>query len=255
MNLRFASLGSGSSGNATLVGTNSNLILIDCGFSKIEAERRLGELNVKANELDAIMVTHEHGDHAGGVYSLASRHSIPVFGTSGTLAGANLNRERLDVCEIHNYEPFHVGDLYVVPFPVPHDAREPSQLVVSVGKRKLGILTDCGAKTSHLLEMLNGCDALLIEFNHDSNKLKQSRYPASLKSRVASDYGHLDNDTALDILQSLNLDRLKPLMACHLSIENNSPTLVKELIKQSIDLANCSVTIADQDNVSGWIEI
>ena len=255
MSFRFASLGSGSSGNATLVAFNDAIVAIDCGFSRLEMEKRLAKLNLHPSQLKAIMVTHEHGDHAGGVYSLASKYSLPVIGTSGTLHGANLVERRLEISEIRNYDSFRIDDLKIYPFPVPHDAREPSQFVIAVGDKKFGILTDCGSKTPHVVEMLSGCDAVLVEFNHDLVMLNQSRYPMSLKDRVASNYGHLDNGTAIDILRSIDKDRLKYVMAGHLSKENNKPTLVREIIEDTLNLTSDSVGIASQGDVSSWVEI
>lgn len=255
MSFRFASLGSGSSGNATLVAFNEYFILIDCGFSRLEIEKRISKLNVHPGQLKAIMVTHEHGDHAGGVYSLASKYSIRVIGTSGTLCGANLADRQLEVTEIRNYAPFRIEGFAIYPFPVPHDASEPSQFVIEAGDKKFGILTDCGSKTPHVVEMLSGCDALLVEFNHDLVMLNQSRYPVSLKNRVASNYGHLDNGAAIDILRSIDRSRLKYVMAGHLSKENNNPTLVREIIENTLNLTSDSVALASQDDVSSWVEI
>jgi len=255
LSFRFASLGSGSSGNATLVAFNETVILIDCGFSRAEIEKRMAKFNVHPAQLKAIIVTHEHGDHAGGVYSLASKYSIRVIGTSGTLSGANLADRQLEVSEIRNYAPFRIVDLEIYPFPVPHDASEPSQFVIADGNKKFGILTDCGSKTPHVVEMLSGCNALLVEFNHDLAMLNQSRYPVSLKNRVASNYGHLDNGTAIDILRSIDKSRLEYVMAGHLSKENNDPTLVREMIENDLNLTSDAVAIASQDDVSGWVQI
>ena len=127
--------------------------------------------------------------------------------------------------------------------------------MIEVGDKKFGILTDCGSKTPHVVEMLSGCDALLIEFNHDLVMLNQSRYPMSLKNRVASKYGHLDNGAAIDILRSIDRSRLKYVMAGHLSKENNNPTLVREIIESTLNLTSDSVALASQDDVSSWVEI
>jgi len=137
LSFRFASLGSGSSGNATLVAFNESFILIDCGFSRLEIEKRIDKFDVHPGQLKAIMVTHEHGDHSGGVYSLASKYSIRVIGTSGTLIGANLVDRQLEVSEIRNYSPFQIEGFEIYPFPVPHDASEPSQFVIAVGDKKI----------------------------------------------------------------------------------------------------------------------
>ncbi|MGI4812466.1 MAG: MBL fold metallo-hydrolase [Janthinobacterium lividum] len=227
--MRFASLGSGSDGNGLLVecseGTTTTRVLLDCGFSLKETVKRLARLSIDAASLTAIVITHEHADHIGGALSLARRFSIPLHMSWGTAlaTGAPVAGVQLKLCE--SDQAFNVGDLNILPFTVPHDAREPLQYVFSDGRVRLGVLTDAGSATAHITNVLSGCDALILECNHDRQMLAQSRYPASLKSRIGGSHGHLSNDTAAKILQSLDRSRLRRLIAAHLSQENNLPSL------------------------------
>ena len=251
--MRFASLGSGSRGNALVVEAGSTRILLDCGFGLGETAARLGRLGLAPENLSAIVVTHEHEDHIGGVARLARRHSIPVWLTHGTLAG--FETLFADICDLHvidNYGSFAVGDLQVDPFPVPHDAREPAQYVFSDGARRLGVLTDTGCSTRHIEAMLSGCDALVLECNHDPGMLQISSYPQKLRERIAGRYGHLDNGAAAELLARLDTARLKHLVAAHLSQENNRPELARAALAGAIGCDPGWVDIADQDGGLGW---
>ncbi|HET9700733.1 MAG TPA: MBL fold metallo-hydrolase, partial [Burkholderiales bacterium] len=173
--MRFASLGSGSRGNALLVEAGRTRILLDCGFSVRETETRLARLGVEARQLDAILVTHEHDDHVGGVARLAARHGIPVWLTHGTLrATPAISGAQVRVFDPH--QRFTLGDLEVEPFPVPHDAAEPAQYVFGDGAHRLGVLTDIGEPTPHVAATLSGCDALVLECNHDAEMLARGPY-------------------------------------------------------------------------------
>jgi phosphoribosyl 1,2-cyclic phosphodiesterase len=251
--MRFASLGSGSRGNALVVEAGSTRILLDCGFGLGETAARLGRLGLAPESLSAIVVTHEHEDHIGGVARLARRHSIPVWLTHGTLTGFEaLFADVGNVQVIDNYRSFAVGDLQVDPFPVPHDAREPAQYVFSDGTRRLGVLTDTGCSTRHIEAMLSGCDALVLECNHDPGMLRVSSYPQKLRERIAGRYGHLDNQAAAELLARLDTGRLKHLVAAHLSQENNRPELARAALAGAIGCDPGWVDIADQDDGLGW---
>ncbi|MBL8510103.1 MAG: MBL fold metallo-hydrolase, partial [Betaproteobacteria bacterium] len=191
--MRFASLGSGSEGNALIVQCHHTQLMMDCGFGLAETETRLTRLGLSPNDLDGIVVTHEHSDHIGGVARFARKHSIPVWMTHGT---AKILREgSLPTALLHYVDPherFSIGDIEVTPYFVPHDAYEPVQYVFSDGSAKLGVLTDTGTLTAHIEETLSGCDALVLECNHDLDMLMNGSYPMSLKKRVAGKFGHLD---------------------------------------------------------------
>ena len=252
--IRFASLGSGSRGNATLVAVDDTLVLVDCGFSAREAERRLGRLGVSPEQIDAILVTHEHSDHVSGVGRLARRHQLPVWLTAGThMAWGEPDLPELRLINAHEAIAFR--DLHIQPCPVPHDAREPCQFIFSDGAFRFGLLTDAGVVTPHLREQMNGCDALLVESNHDVEMLARSPYPASVRSRVGGQLGHLSNAQAAQFLASIDAGRLQHLVAGHLSDTNNCPELVRETLAVALDCEAHWVGVADQQAGLEWREI
>ncbi len=254
--MRFASLGSGSQGNALVVEAGGTRLMLDCGFGITESAARLGRLGLEPSDLSAILVTHEHDDHIGGVARLARKYELPVYLTYGTLTA--LESERAAVTEItiiDSHTPFAIGDIEVRPYPVPHDAREPAQFVFSDGSATLGVLTDAGAATPHIATMLSGLGALVLECNHDSDMLASSNYPLSLKRRIASRFGHLANDTAAQLLASLDCSRLRHLIAAHLSQQNNTPALARAAMADAMGCAPEWVGVATQDEGFGWREI
>ncbi len=253
--MRFTSLGSGSRGNATLVEGGGTRIMIDCGFSAKEAEKRLVEVGLKPEELDGILVTHEHQDHIQGVGPLARRYGLPVWITHGTHLKGRLG-EVADLRLIHSHQKdFSVGNLQVQPYPVPHDAWEPVQYAFSVEGLKFGVLTDVGEITPHICHVLADCDALMLEFNHDVEMLANGPYPLSLQRRVGGRLGHLNNQQATDLLARLQHGRLKHLVAAHLSEKNNAPSRVRETILSIIPEMEERLTITQQDSSCGWFEI
>lgn len=229
-------------------------ILLDCGFGLGDTVSRLSRLGAEPEELDAIVVTHEHEDHIGGVARLARRFDLPVWLTYGTLAGFEALFAEVQTRVIENYSAFEVGDIEVIPFPVPHDAREPSQFVFCGGMHRLGVLTDAGAATRHIEQVLSGCDALVLECNHDPEMLEQSNYPLSVKERIAGRYGHLDNHAAARLLATLDRSRLQHLVAAHLSQQNNRPELARAALADVLGDSG-RIRIADQDQGFGWITL
>ena len=255
--MRFCSLGSGSSGNATLVeassGTTRTRVLIDCGFSMRELEARLVRAGAASDLIDAIFVTHEHGDHIGCAISLARRRHIPIWMSRGTWRAIG----EPDLPELLHFardgEPFAVGDLEISPFTVPHDALEPLQLRCSDGASSLGVLTDVGSITPHLLAHLRACEALLLECNHDRDLLAASAYPASLKARIGGRYGHLANDLSAAILSACLHDGLQHLVAAHLSERNNRPALAREALTAICGGAASDIVVADPLTGFDWL--
>jgi len=232
--LRFKNLGSGSTGNATLVeasGIRSTRLLVDCGLGIKQLDSRLGEaISIDAASLDAIFITHEHSDHIGCARQFAQRHRIPVWMSRGTYEA--LGSPDFDGL-LHiatDGQAIDLGELQVTPFTVPHDAREPLQLTCTDGNAKLGVLTDLGHATAHVLTHLAGCHALLLECNHDTDLLEKSSYPTFLKRRVGGPYGHLSNTAAAAIASALAHPGLKHVVAAHLSAQNNSPNLALEAL-------------------------
>jgi phosphoribosyl 1,2-cyclic phosphodiesterase len=253
--MRFASLGSGSEGNALVIESGSTRILVDCGFTLSEAVMRLQRLGIEPHELAAILVTHEHDDHAGGVARLARRFDLPVFLTYGTLVGMRLDARTARVSLIDSHTPFAIGDLEIHPYPVPHDAREPSQFVFSDGTRRLGMLTDTGDTTAHIEHMLSELDALVLECNHDRDLLMSGPYPPSLKQRISSRYGHLDNDTAARLLGRVDCSRLQHFVAAHLSAQNNRPELARAAAAAALKCGPEWIGLATQAAGFSWRSI
>lgn len=251
--MRFASLGSGSRGNALVVESGCTRILLDCGFGPRNLATRLARIGLVPDDIDAILVTHEHTDHIGGVAASARRHDIDVYLTHGTLSVAVLDGVTVRVIDSHTR--FALGDLEIQPFPVPHDAREPAQFVFSDGGRRLGVLTDAGCVTPHMVEMLSGCDALVLECNHDAAMLADGRYPPHLKRRIAGRFGHLDNMAAADLLAQIDKSRLRHVVAAHLSQENNKPVLATAALARVLGCQTDWIGVADQDNGFDWRDI
>lgn len=251
--MRFASLGSGSRGNATLVEQGSTLLLIDCGFSLRETERRLLRAGRDPAKISAVLVTHEHGDHISGVDLFARRYGAPVWLTAGTRTACSAEIAGSKVFNSHT--PFTIGDLEITPFPVPHDAREPTQFVFSNGAHRLGLLTDAGALTPHIEQQLTACDALLLECNHDRTMLANGIYPPVLKARVGGDFGHLSNMQAAALLQRIDCSRLQHIVAAHLSDKNNTPQLAAAALATALDCSHDWIGIARQDEGLEWREL
>ncbi|MDM0080662.1 MBL fold metallo-hydrolase [Variovorax sp. J31P179] len=257
--LRFRSLGSGSTGNATLVEATSGgrvtRLLIDCGFALRHLDARLAAAGLAAADIDAVFITHEHGDHIGCARALSRRERIPVWMSEGTwlATGAHdyegllqLARDGIDI---------EVGDLCIQPFTVPHDAREPLQLRCTDGARHLGVLTDLGHATPHVLARLMGLDALLLEFNHDSDLLAGSAYPPFLKQRVGGNYGHLSNSAAGAIARAVHHGGLRHLLAAHLSEQNNRPDIVREAMAAALGASADEMLTATAAEGSPWLDL
>jgi phosphoribosyl 1,2-cyclic phosphodiesterase len=254
--MRFCCLGSGSEGNGLVVESGSTRILVDCGFAVGETVLRLARNGIEPESLTAVVVTHEHADHLGGVPRFAVRFGLPVWLTHGTLAAANGRLGAVQSLQVFDgHDPFVIGDLAVAPMPVPHDAREPVQFVFGDGARRLGLLTDLGMSTPHVAECLSGCDALVLECNHDQELLANSDYPAALKARIAGRHGHLANDAAAGLLRGIDRSRLQHVFAAHLSRQNNRPEFARAALAGALGCASDWVGIAEQDTGFGWRDI
>ncbi|MEO7055168.1 MAG: MBL fold metallo-hydrolase [Caldimonas sp.] len=257
--MRFCSLGSGSSGNATLVeatnGITTTRLLIDAGFSLREVETRLQRFGLSGADLDAVFVTHEHGDHVGCALALAERHGLAIWMSRGTWRAIGPAAAPARLAFARDGEAIAVGDLEVLPFTVAHDAAEPLQLRCSDGNVALGVLTDLGSITAHMLESIDGCDALVLECNHDADRLASSRYPASVKSRIGGRFGHLNNATAAEILARAGGGRMSHVVAAHLSRENNSPQLVRTALAAERGNDPRDLVIADPVTGFDWLAI
>jgi phosphoribosyl 1,2-cyclic phosphodiesterase len=258
--MRFCSLGSGSAGNATLVearsGASASRVLIDCGFSLRELQARLDRAGLGCDDIDAVFITHEHGDHIGCALTLARRFALPVWMSRGTWRAIGQPELPPGLLQFaRDMQPIAIGDLQLTPYTVVHDAQEPLQLRVSDGARHLGVLTDVGASTPHMIANLQRCDALLLECNHDRAMLANSSYPASLKARIGGRLGHLANDTAAQILADCLHGGLRHLVAAHLSERNNTPGLARAALAPICGAAEDDIVVADPLRGFGWLDL
>ncbi len=254
--MRFGSLGSGSEGNGLVVEAGCTRVLIDCGFGLRDTAFRLGRLGLEPRALTAILVTHEHSDHVGGVAAFAGRHGIAVWGSFGTLAAAA--QKLAGIGAVHAFDShaaFAMGDIEVTPVPVPHDAREPTQFVLGDGAARLGVLTDLGVSTPHVERCVTGCDALVLEANHCLDLLAESDYPYPLKQRIAGRLGHLDNLSSAALLARIDTRRLKHVVAAHLSQQNNTPERARAALADALGCTGDWIGVADQAEGFGWRDL
>ncbi len=248
---RFASLGSGSRGNATLVQSDNTLLLIDCGFPARELEQRCATLETDLNQLDAILVTHEHGDHRRGVGPVARRYQVPVWMTAGT-AQADFG-QLPDRHLINPHLPaFSIGEIAVTPVVVPHDAHEAVQFIFTCADQRLGLLTDLGHITPHIRTQYTRLDALLLEANHDPQQLAGGPYPPALQARVGGNYGHLSNAQAAAFLSNSDTAQLQYLVIAHLSEKNNDPTLAHDTLCMAQQELQTKLSLLQQDTPGTW---
>lgn len=252
--MEFASLGSGSKGNGTLIRDSGTCLLVDCGFSLKRTLARLEALELSATDISGILVTHEHTDHIRGVGLLARKFDIPVFLTEGTYEAGFLD-DRHNVFIVGDNEKFEICDLEVQSVPVSHDARNPCQFVVSNNTRCFGLLTDVGVVSNHLIEAYKSCDSLVVEFNYDSVSLEYGAYPQFLKRRVSGDFGHLSNQQACEFLIAVDVNRSKNIIAAHISLKNNDPSLVRDLLVGELGYAADQIELFDQEEGLGWCNV
>lgn len=277
--LRFKNLSSGSTGNATLVEASNTTgkpsrVLVDCGMRLSRLLDLLANADVLPTDIDAIFITHEHSDHIGCITQLASRYSIPVWASQGTHSALQELQSKLRSKQpshsqlLHNFSTFEnlvriasdtclieIGGLQLKPFTVPHDAREPLQLTCSDGNAKLGILTDLGHASRHVIEQLDNCNALLLESNHDEELLSKSRYPAFLKARVGGDFGHLSNAQAAEVLSNVMHNKLRHVSAAHLSQQNNHPSLAQSALADVLGCMPAEILAACPETGTPWITV
>src|SRR5258706_15560518 len=258
MTLRFASIGSGSKGNCLVAEVGKTRVLLDCGLAPRETERRLASIGLAPSDISGILVTHEHDDHAGQAYPFAALHRLPVWLTHGTqVAMAEFGKVPgdVDTRTILGRDAFAIGEIEVRPYTVPHDAREPVQFVLSDGAFRLGVLTDIGASTAHVEATLSGCDALVLECNHDLDLLWGGDYPKWLKERIAGPFGHLSNAASENLLAALDRSRLKHVIAAHLSHQNNRPELARAALASAMGGAADRIGPATQEEGFAWREL
>jgi phosphoribosyl 1,2-cyclic phosphodiesterase len=225
-------LASGSSGNATLVVSGETALLIDTGISAMAIRRRLQAFSYSLQQITAVLLTHEHGDHMRGLDVLQRQQPIPVWATAGTWLG--VDRKVRAGGELRSGRETCFGSLRVLPVATSHDAREPIALVIDDGSFRLGLCTDTGVLTSLLAQRLADCDLLLLELNHDADMLRHGPYPWPLKQRIASRLGHLANHQSQEAVARIDTRKLKGVVAMHLSEQNNRPHLVRKALEQTV---------------------
>lgn len=253
--MRFTSLASGSAGNCMVVEEGETRLLLDCGLGQRDLLARLAGRGLAPEQITGILVTHEHDDHAKGAFKFAASYQIPVWLSHGTRVMAERylpEGASLDLRVIDSHQSFQIQSLEITPYPVPHDAREPTQFVFGNGIYKLGVLTDTGTSTPYIEQMLSGCDALVLECNHDLEMLRTGPYAAALKKRVGGRLGHLDNQGSAELLARLDNRKLKHIFAAHLSAKNNTPDLARAALASALNCAPDWIGIADQATGFDW---
>lgn len=261
--LNFCSLYSGSSGNCLFVENNSTKILVDCGVSGKKVCEGLESIDKKIEDIDAIIVTHEHSDHVQSLGLISKKYNIPVYANTETWQAMPTQSQKIlenNKKTFNNDNDFEIGNLLIHPFSTPHDAANPCGFNIFSGKRKISIATDLGHMDNVILENLKGSSFILLESNYDPEILKVSKYPYILKQRIAGPNGHLSNSTAGKTIGCLIQNDLKTVMLGHLSKENNFPelayqTVVEELIGQNIDTNEISLSVANRNNPTKIIEL
>jgi phosphoribosyl 1,2-cyclic phosphodiesterase len=228
-------------------------VLVDCGFSLRETERRLARLGLSAHQLSAILVTHEHADHVHGVGLLSRRYNLPVYMSSGTARGL---RKPVGVAGyLSGGQALQVGALNINVVSVAHDALEPTQFVFTDGTRRFGLLTDLGSYCPAVLQSYHSLDALMIESNHCRDMLARGHYPYFLKQRVGGNEGHLNNHQAASLVNELGWQDLQHLVLAHLSSKNNLPHLARQCFVDTLGCDPDWLQLADQDSGLDWRHI
>lgn len=238
MCLELTTLASGSKGNSVYIGTKDTKILIDAGLSGSKIESALKDINICLDQIDAIFVTHEHSDHIDGVGVLSRRYNLPVYATEGTwnnmpqkVGKISKNNKRL----VYKDEGILLNDIFIRPFEVPHDAKEPVCYSVLYNGIKVCVATDMGHITRNVIENIRHCSALVLESNHDINMLKNGAYPYNLKERILGKFGHISNETCGKLLSCVMNDRLKNVFLGHLSQDNNTPDLAYLTVASTLE--------------------
>ena len=255
-NLAICILASGSRGNAVYISGGSTSILIDAGLSGIEIERRLKSKELCPEDLDAIIVSHEHTDHIQGVGVLSRRFNLPVYISSKTEKAAVSQLGNIRV--IKNFKcgsTFMIKDLSIHPFSISHDAEDPSGFTVNQNGTKIGLATDLGIATSMVKEHLKGCSLLILEANHDEDMLLNGPYPWPVKQRIRSRTGHLSNEASKNLLKEVQHDRLKFVILAHLIETNNTPQKALSEVGRAITDCHAQLDVATQDECGALLRL
>lgn len=265
--MRMCSIASGSSGNCIYIGSEETHLLVDAGISKKRIEAGLEKLDVKGEELDGILVTHEHSDHIQGLGVFSRKYGVPVYATPGTIEGIRScsSLGKLPEGILHPIaidEKFTLGDIMIDPFAISHDANEPSGYRMESGGKAAAVATDLGIYNDYIVKKLENLDAVLLEANHDVHMLEVGGYPYHLKRRILGDRGHLSNELSGRLLCDILHDNLRCVMLGHLSKENNYARLAYETVKLEVTMGDnpykgedIRMLVADREQVSEIISL
>lgn len=248
--MRTMSIASGSSGNSIYVGTNNTHILVDTGISKKRVEEGLGLLDLSGNDINGILVTHEHADHIGGLGVFLRKYPVPVYATLGTIEAifeykslGKVDKDLFVPIEYDNH--FQIGDLDIRPVKISHDAKEPSAFTFSDGKSRSAVMTDLGVYDDYIVDAIRDMDTLYIESNHDIRMLELGPYAYSLKRRILGRYGHLSNEASGRLVNEVMHDNIKHIVLSHLSHENNLPELAYEAVRMEVNMSDSKYCMDD----------
>jgi len=245
MSMFVCSLNSGSNANCYYLGNQEEAVLVDAGLSCRETVKRLKRAGLSIKKVKAIFISHEHGDHIHGVTTLSKKYQLPVYITPGTLQGGRLEVRNDLLLALKPYEPVTIGSLSITAFPKLHDACDPQSFIVDCLGVKVGIFTDIGAPCEHVIRHFEQCHAAFLEANYDEDMLVNGSYPVHLKNRIRGNQGHLSNDQALNLFLNHRPAHMSHLFLSHLSRENNSPKLVKNVFERNA--GHTQIIIASRD--------
>ena len=246
--LAVCNLASGSKGNATYISDGKTSILVDAGLSGIELQRRLTSKNLAPEDLDAILVTHEHSDHVRGAGILSRRFNLPVYINQKTEAASHRLGSLHEIRPFDCGTTFSIGNLTIHPFSISHDAEDPAGFTIGRNGTSMAIATDLGIATAMVKEHLKHCALLVLEANHDPQMLETGPYPWPLKQRIQSRTGHLSNSDSKTLLHELQHDNLQHVILAHLSENNNTPQKAFDEVAQALTRCKAQLTVADQDS-------
>lgn len=247
MKLFVTSLNSGSNGNCYYIGNEKEAILVDAGISCREIEQRMKRLELSMKKVKALFISHEHTDHIKGVRVLSKKHNLPVYITRDTLNNANLDDTNPSIVLMYPEKPITIGQLEITAFPKFHDARDPQSFVIRYKDLCVGVFTDIGTVCDNVIRYFKCCNAVFLEANYDEDMLQNGNYPHFLKRRISSDVGHLSNKQALDLFLTHRSENLSHLFLSHLSEENNSPELAKELFDKHAEAVEIVIASRTQE--------
>lgn len=250
--IKFCPLASGSKGNCLYLASNGTKILIDAGLSRKGTVDKLGQIGVSLDEIDAILISHDHGDHIQGLKLLAYRHQIPILANAETAKGIIQqfgNEAKFKI--FTTGEPFSFGDLEITPFSVPHDTMDPVMFTIQAESEKFGVCSDLGFATSLVKAHLRNCDYLYVEANHEPEWVMACSRPMTYKERVLSRTGHLSNTECGNLIREVASEKLKHIYLAHLSSECNAHEKALEVVRSILEKAGIKIplTVAPQEKI------